>query len=64
MSKKIKTSNKSSFILVLFADIINPASLKTLSLAPDIAWIDKYFHASCAKIGKWPLFISHHFNGS
>jgi hypothetical protein len=35
--RKIKASNKSSFILVLFVDIINPASLKTLSLAPDVA---------------------------
>uniref|UniRef100_U9US82 Uncharacterized protein n=1 Tax=Rhizophagus irregularis (strain DAOM 181602 / DAOM 197198 / MUCL 43194) TaxID=747089 RepID=U9US82_RHIID len=32
--QKQTSSNKSAFILVLFEDIINPASLKTLSLAP------------------------------
>lgn len=35
--KKINASNKSSFILVLFADIINPASLKTRSLTSEVA---------------------------
>ncbi|CAB4445057.1 unnamed protein product [Rhizophagus irregularis] len=30
--QKQTSSNKSAFILVLFEDIINPASLKTLSL--------------------------------
>ena len=43
--KKIKASNKFSFILILFEDIINSASLKTLHL-PLILPMNRYLRAN------------------